>query len=164
MEKYLPWYGAAGLGMVGHEAGKLLPKKLQMLGRIGGTLAGTALGVHGGEAVGKKLDQRQLRKQADYGDENGGNTPAPKNRVKEVAKTVGKGLAGMSAGTLAGYGAGKAVEHGARAVGKPVSKAALVRYGIPAAGAGLGTAYSLWKAREAQELKSALEGTRDSGK
>lgn len=90
MQKYLPWYGAAGIGMAGHETGKLLPKKYQMLGRIGGTLAGTALGVHGGETVGRKLDQRKT-------------AAIEEKKPKHPASTLGKSMLGFGLGTAGGY-------------------------------------------------------------
>ena len=160
-EKYMPWYGAAAGATGAHEGVKALtkklPKKLSIPLSIGGAVLGTAIGVHGGEALGKKLDKRKKEKEKAAEEK-------PKSRVKEVAKTVGKGVAGMALGSAAGLGTGKLIEYGARRMGAVIPKSSLVRYGLPIAGAGLGTAYSLWKAREQQELKSALEDTQDSGK
>ena len=104
MEKYLPWYGAAGLGMVGHEAGKLLPKKYQMAGRIGGTLLGTGLGVHGGEAIGKRLDQRKT-------------AAAEEKMPPHPGATLGKSLLGFGVGTAAGYAGMKGLDALMRARG-----------------------------------------------
>jgi hypothetical protein len=69
MENKLPWYTTAGLGAAGGLAGNaLLPGKLKALGTVGGTLLGTGLGLEGGTALGKRLDERAaLRKQADSG-------------------------------------------------------------------------------------------------
>jgi hypothetical protein len=108
-----------------------------------------------------------MGKHADFGDEHGTETPAPskpKSRLKEVAKVMGKSVGGLTLGTLAGAGLGRGLEHGARALGHPIPKSLIYQYGMPAAGGALGTAYGLWKAREAQELNNALESTRDSGK
>jgi hypothetical protein len=83
MEKYLPWYGAAGAGAAGHEIGKrLVPGKYRALGAIGGTLLGTALGVHGGEALGKRLDRPKIAKVL---------TQAGRERVKEKNFAIPKG-------------------------------------------------------------------------
>jgi hypothetical protein len=138
MEKYLPWYGAAGAGLAASElGGRLMPKRYAALGRVGGALAGTAAGVHGGEAAGRLMDKRAAEE------------VPKKSKFKEVAKTVGSGLAGMAAGTAAGYGAG----HLADAVAlQHLHKVA------PILGAGLGTSYALWKSRERNMLNDALEG------
>lgn len=59
-ETYLPWYGTALGGTGGALLGsKLVPGKYKTLATLGGTLAGTALGLHGGEAVGKAIDKRR---------------------------------------------------------------------------------------------------------
>lgn len=154
MQTYMPWYGAAGLGALGaHYGGKVLPKKYKLLGQVGGTLLGTAMGVHGGEAVGKRLDRSK--------------TAAEQEPVKKpwshAAKTVGTGLAGLGVGTLAGYGASKGLQAALRSKGVEVPDSLLTTKVLPLAGGGAGTAYALWKAKEMEELKRAVEGARNKG-
>ena len=73
--------------------------------------------------------------------------------IGPASKIIGKGLAGLTLGTVAGYGTGKAVEHlsGRKIPMKYVTA-------VPAiAGAGLGIAHSLWKARELEALKRVVQ-------
>lgn len=78
----------------------------------------------------------------------------PKRPGLHALKTVGKGLMGMGAGTLAGYGlAGALHKH------SPID----TKYLVPASallGGGLALAHSLWKARELKELQRAFEAHR----
>jgi hypothetical protein len=68
MENKLPWYTTAGMGTAGAMAGShLVPAKYKTLGAIGGTLLGTGVGLEGGTAIGRELDQRKLRKVANSG-------------------------------------------------------------------------------------------------
>lgn len=87
-EKYMPWYGAAAGGLAGSQlASKFLPKKYRAAGQMAGTLLGTAVGVHGGEAVGRKLDQ------AKTAEEKKRDTPA---------KVLGRSLGGLALGSAVG--------------------------------------------------------------
>lgn len=81
----------------------------------------------------------------------------PKNPVRHGALTVGAGLAGMGLGTLAGYGGSELLSKAFKGLtGKKIPTAALH---VPAsiAGAGLGLAYQLYKAKEQEELHRAVE-------
>lgn len=63
MENRLPWYGTVGLGAAGGLAGQhVAPAKYKTLGLLAGTLLGTGVGLEGGLAAGKALDQRAARK------------------------------------------------------------------------------------------------------
>jgi hypothetical protein len=67
MHTYLPWYGVTAGSILGGAAGsKLVPKKYQLLGTLGGGLLGTAAGLHGGEALGKRLDRGLAKSAAVY--------------------------------------------------------------------------------------------------
>lgn len=85
------------------------------------------------------------------------------NREKTIgmAKAMGTGAAGMAVGTAAGVGVGELVgrlyQH---AYDKPLPSSALQRV-VPVLGAGLGLAYSLYKAHELEEMKRVLESTDD---
>jgi hypothetical protein len=73
---------------------------------------------------------------------------------KRVAKIVGTGVLGMSVGTGLGYGAGHLLDrHYGRIPSTTVARL------LPPAMLGLGgsIAYSLWKDREAEELKNAVK-------
>lgn len=71
-ETYVPWYGTALGGVGGAMLGKkLLLKKLQAVGALGGTLLGTAVGLHGGEAAGRAID-RKLKTAGKYGKNSAG--------------------------------------------------------------------------------------------
>lgn len=81
----------------------------------------------------------------------------PKNPIKHAIGTVGSGLAGMGVGTLAGYSAGSLLGKAYHGVtGKNISPESMT---IPAsiAGAGLGLAYQMYKAKELEELRNAAE-------
>jgi hypothetical protein len=149
VEKYLPWYGAAGLGMAGHELGKLAPKKYQMLGRIGGTLLGTGLGVHGGEAAGRLLDKPKTAAEVQK-----------KSPVSEIAKTLGLATLGGATGMAAGYGAGHLVDYAMKKTtgqGVPTGK---LRAVAPLLGLGTGTAYALLEHAKQKKIRNALESAR----
>lgn len=104
MEKYLPWYGTAGGGTLGHHFGKkLVPKKYKFLGALTGTLAGTALGLHGGKAIGKRLDRSK--------------TAAKEEKPPHPGVTLAKSLAGFGTGTALGYLGMKGVDRLLRAGG-----------------------------------------------
>lgn len=66
-EKYLPWYGAAGLGAAGSElVGRTAPRNYKLPARVVGAMLGTAAGVHGGEALGRKLDKTASEEEPSY--------------------------------------------------------------------------------------------------
>jgi len=101
VESKLPWYTTAAGSLTGAAAGgavanKLLPKKLQLAGKVGGALLGTAVGLEGGEALGRRIDRRK--------------TAAAHEEKGSPAKLLGKSLLGLGAGIGAGY-------LGARALG-----------------------------------------------
>lgn len=81
-----------------------------------------------------------------------------KNKAKEVAKIVGTGILGAGVGHLAG---GLAV-HAANKLhqklyGTPIARSPSMGAVMPVLGAGAGLAYSLYKAKELEELRRALE-------
>jgi hypothetical protein len=154
-QTYLPWYGAALSGAGAHElARRVLPQKYRAAGSIGSALVGTGAGVHGGEALGKLIDKLKAKKE---------KTAEKKDRgsVGRMLRVVGQGAGGLATGILAGYGAGHGIQHLVERAGRKIPKSALLTYGIPAAGGGMGLAHSIWKAREAEELRRAIEGQRD---
>jgi hypothetical protein len=127
-EKYLPWYGSAGLGAIGHEVGKrALPGKLKTLGAIGGAVLGAGLGVHGGEALGRKIDQRKSRRppeddppmsiQPVPGPQPPAKLAAAEKKKPSAGRVLGSSLLGMGAGMGAGYGASKGLHALSRATG-----------------------------------------------
>lgn len=72
-----------------------------------------------------------------------------------TAKLVGASALGMGMGTLGGYGIGRLADH---VHGSRIPMSVVSRLLPPAVlGAGSALAYSLWKAREAEELKHALK-------
>lgn len=80
-----------------------------------------------------------------------------KSRWLQGAKIVGGGLLGMGLGHLAGVGTGKAIEHFVdRAGGNSANVAQKL---LPIAGGALGVLYPMWKAREQQELKDAIQSS-----
>jgi hypothetical protein len=70
-------------------------------------------------------------------------------------KHVGVGLLGLGAGTAVGKGAGHLLGKLDRT--SPVPGARVAKWLGPAAGAGLGLSYSLWKQREKEEIDRALK-------
>lgn len=155
LERYMPWYGGAGLGAVGHHfGGKLVPPKYRLLGQIGGTLLGTAAGVHGGEALGKKLDQPKLA--------------AVEETPPHPGVTLGKSILGFGLGTAGGYLGMKGLDALMRARGGPGLPQHAALKAIPILTGLGGLAYTrmqnktLEKMREdhlkRQELKREREG------
>jgi hypothetical protein len=84
----------------------------------------------------------------------------PKPDWKQRAKVVGVGALGMGAGTVAGYGAGMLADHLWKqrygGSGVPLSTVGRILPGALLGGAS-SLAYSLWKAREAEELNRAVQ-------
>ena len=144
-EKYLPWYGAASLGGLGSLAAQeAAKKKFKIPAAIAGSLAGTAVGVHGGEALGKFVAKRKKKTAA-----------VKEQKPPTISGTIARGLGGLAAGTVGGYGAGKAVELIARKRGAPLHGAIPIIARV--AGAGLGASYPLWKAYEVEGIRQALQ-------
>lgn len=145
-ESKLPWYTTAMGGLGGALAAqKLLPEKYQALGQLGGALLGTGIGLHGGEASGRKIDERKARAAAKTAEEG-----------PSVVGTLGKSLLGLGVGAGAGYGAMELADHvmrrGGTGPGIPATGAA--RW-IPAASAALGAASPILYQQTLQKLREA---------
>jgi hypothetical protein len=81
-------------------------------------------------------------------------------RYLQALKHVGVGALGFGLGTAAGKGTGLLL--GKLDRGGVVPGANVARWVGPAAGAGLGLAYSLWKQKEKEEIQRALQGNNSS--
>lgn len=80
----------------------------------------------------------------------------PPSRIKGIARAVGVPLLGLGAGTVAGYGLGRAADQlHERATGKKIPVGHLAKV-APLLGAGMGLAYSMYKAREAEDVNRVL--------
>jgi hypothetical protein len=79
----------------------------------------------------------------------------PPGRALSLAKTLGVGTLGLGAGYLAGAGLGKGIEYVMGQQGENPASAARVI--APVAGAAAGIIYPLWKEREQQVLRQAVE-------
>jgi len=146
MEKYLPWYGSAGLGAAGaYAGGKFMPAKYKLLGNVGGALLGAAAGVHGGEAIGRRLDKTAEAKKKE-------------RSMLRAIKPWAQGIAGFGLGSAAGYGGIKATDYFLRRAGQPGVTPGAMGYIVPAATGALGTMYGLWKAKEQEAMRRAVEG------
>jgi len=78
------------------------------------------------------------------------------SRIGGIARSVGIPLLGMGAGTVAGYGLGRAADQmHERATGKKIPVGHLAKV-APLLGAGMGLAYSMYKAREAEDVNRVL--------
>jgi hypothetical protein len=77
---------------------------------------------------------------------------------KQRAKIVGAGLLGMSAGTALGFGGMELANrlHMKAHGGKGIPSSAL-NIAVPALGGAAGLAYSLYKAKEMEEIKRAVK-------
>ncbi len=86
--------------------------------------------------------------------------PSP---LTQKLKVLGKGMAGFGVGTLAGVGAAhladKAHQH---FTGAPISGTTLHR-ALPLVGAASHMAYTIYKAREAEEMANVDQGTHHPG-
>jgi hypothetical protein len=82
----------------------------------------------------------------------------PESAGLRTLKLLAAGTGGMAAGTVAGYGLGRGVGAIAKAMKKPILPHQL-HYPAMLGGAGLGTALAMWKAREAQEIRRAIQGS-----
>jgi hypothetical protein len=76
-------------------------------------------------------------------------------RYLQALKHVGVGMAGLGAGVAAGRGAGHLL--GKVTGGHPVPGAQIANWVLPAATGAAGLSYSLWKADEAEKIRSALQ-------
>lgn len=144
MHQYLPWYGVTAGGILGGAAGaKLMPKKYQLLGTLGGGLLGTAAGLHGGEAIGKKLDERMAKSAA-----------AEEYKPPHPALTAAKSLGGMGVGMLAGYGgmqAADAILKKTRGQGLPRGSKAM--WAVPIMTGAGGLAYSHMQQKTLEKMR-----------
>lgn len=86
---------------------------------------------------------------------------APGEKAKSVAKTIGTGLLGFGAGSLAGAGGAMLLDkwHEA-ATGQKIPIGTLFK-AAPLVGGAFGLAYNIYKARELEELRHALESKSD---
>lgn len=86
---------------------------------------------------------------------------SPADKAKSVAKTVGTGLLGFGAGSLAGAGGAMLLDkwHEA-ATGQKIPIGTLFK-AAPVIGGAFGLAYNIYKARELEELRRALESKSD---
>lgn len=161
-ERYMPWYGAAGLGAIGHTLGpRALPKKFKLLGEVAGTLGGTYAGVHGGEVVGRAMDKRAEELGPEKPDYNKTLRRIALRQAGTTMKEIGAVTLPVAAGMGAGYGIQKYLEHTGRPVA-PVARKILAFSSLPAVGLAVGTAY-----RAAQGLKEHEFGrirTEEQGK
>lgn len=151
-EKYMPWYGAAGLGAIGHTLGpKALPKKFKLLGEVAGTLGGTYAGVHGGEVVGRAMDKRAeevpVEPQPEKPDYNKVLRRIAMRQAGTTLKEIGATTLPVAAGMGTGYAIQKYLEHTGRSAA-PVAKKILGYSALPAVGLAAGLAY-----RTANNLK-----------
>lgn len=149
-EKYLPWYTAAGAGTLGQALGsRLTPSKFKMLGGAAGAVAGTMLGVHGGETVGRAMDKRAAEEpQAGPPDYNKTLRRIAMRQTGATLKELGAVALPMAAGMGAGFGIQKYMERSGRSAA-PVAKKILALSTLPAVGFTAGAAY-----RAAGQLKN----------
>jgi len=78
-----------------------------------------------------------------------------KNRHIEAIKVIGSGVAGLGAGQLAGYGAGKLLE---RVTGKKGGDAAnMARKIAPIVGGAAGIIYPIWQGQQQKAVRDAVE-------
>lgn len=83
-----------------------------------------------------------------------------KSKIGPAAKVLGKGLLGFGLGTAIGAGIGKGLDYiSQKASGKPLPIHPV--WGPAAAAGGMGLMYALWKAKEQEALRRALEGNTD---
>lgn len=87
--------------------------------------------------------------------------PTPGQKLRNVAKTVGTGLAGFGAGSLAGAGSAMLLDkwHEA-ATGQKIPISTLYKT-APIVGGAMGLAYNIYKAKELEELRRALSSKSD---
>lgn len=156
VEQKMPWYTTAAGGLLGSAAGgalagKYLPKKYKLLGQLGGALAGTAVGLEGGEALGRMVDQKLA---------------AAETKPESPVRVLGKSLLGMGAGMGAGVLIPKGIDAAVTAVrGRPIMPQSAATI-APLVGGALGLAApllqyaTLQKMREQHVKKQEVQGER----
>ena len=84
-----------------------------------------------------------------------------KNKLRDAVHSVAVPLLGFGAGTVGGFGAGRAMDsiHEALAGGPVPGR--YIRRAAPLLGGAAGLAYGMYKAREMEDLKRALESHHD---
>ncbi len=137
-EKYFPAYTSAVGGYLGSRVKNVLPKNMQTAGATLGTIVGTGMGLHGGEAVGKKLDHKKTKTAAE---EEGA-----------AASVLGKSLLGFGAGTALGYAGLKGFD---ALAGKPVVSSPAARAALPVIGGALGMAYPHLHSMTVEKMRRA---------
>jgi hypothetical protein len=147
-EKYMPWYTAAGIGAIGHSLGSVMsPPKYKMLGGAAGAVAGTVLGVHGGEMLGRHMD-KQAGEEPGPPDYNKTLRRIAMRQAGTTAKEIGAIALPMAAGMGTGFGIQKYLEHTGHSAA-PMAKKVLGLSALPVAGLTAGALY-----RAAQQLKN----------
>ena len=131
-------------------AKRLLPKKYQAVGQIGGALLGTAAGLKAGKAIGKKLEKR-----ADFEDEHGtGGPPLVERKPPHPALTAAKTVGGLGVGMVAGYGGMKAVDAALKKVrGRGLPKGHAAMWAVPLVTGAGGLAYSHLQQRTLDKMR-----------
>jgi len=79
-------------------------------------------------------------------------------RLRQAAKVIGKGTAGMAIGGLAGYGLGRGI--GAVLKSKGIAPGAVGK-AAPILGGALGLSHALWMARARKEMKDVPLSRKD---
>ena len=84
---------------------------------------------------------------------------------KQVAKIMGTGALGMGVGTLASFGglelADRVLGGGGAASSRTGIPVPVMNKLVPIVGAGAGLTYSLWKAREMERMRRAVQPSSD---
>lgn len=163
-EKYMPWYGAAGLGALGQTAGtRLAPGKFKALGGLAGALAGTGIGVHAGEAVGKAMDKRAAEEPpaVEKPDYNKTLRRIAMRQAGTTAKEIGAVALPLAAGMGTGFGIQKYMERTGRSAA-PAARKILAFSAIPAVGMTAGAMYRTAKHLKDQEFDRIRQEEMDS--
>jgi hypothetical protein len=157
MEKNLPWYGVTAGSVLGGAAGAhLVPKKYQLLGTLGGGLLGTAVGLHGGEALGRKIDlaREKTAEEVQVEDQAPPTAPVAAPLPPSPAWTLAKHVAGLGLGTAAGYagmrGADALIR---RAGGAGIPRGSALQWAIPLVTGAGGLAYSHLQQRTLDKMR-----------
>lgn len=162
MEDKLPWYGVTAGGVGGAALGGALAPKHKLLGQLAGSLAGTAVGLEGGAAVGRKLDHTKTAGLPEPPPDSGeppdlGTNELPEHPIRHALGAVGLPLLGFGAGIAAGHGAGKFIRH----MTNDNISVPLVRAAAPIIAGGAGLAYGIYKEKELEELRRAVQSYRN---
>jgi hypothetical protein len=125
-----------------------VPPKYKMLGGAAGAVAGTVLGVHAGEGIGRAMDKRaEDAAQPQKPDYNKTLRRIALRHAGVTAKEIGAITLPVAAGMGVGYGAQKLMERSGRSA-SPMARKILALSAIPAVGLTVGSAY-----RAAHNLK-----------